>query len=261
MDKRFDIHRVESLMRLYWAVDAKRYFTGFLTLMGCILGIIIYNVTIGESRDTEFMSEVLLVLAMFFGMCFSGSVVGKPLAPKPRCIDFLMTPASTIEKFTARCLFYIVGFWIAFAACTVIVDAALCLMTFLKYDEYKSICFGWLDEFDHFYHLVIPASFMLVLQSMFVIGGTVWPKRGMVMTVAYLLVVNMALSLLSGSLAAIIASRFNMFAFLEDFYYWNFDLYLQAAMWGIAIINLALTAFNYAIAYHRLKEAEIVDRW
>lgn len=262
MDNKFSTQRVAMLLRLYWANEARRYFMGFIILLAALLFITVY-VSCNVSHGAADFEAVTFFLIMPFCMAYSASIIGKPQGNKPKCIDYMMTPASTLEKFTARCLIYIVGFFIVAIVGMVLIDfmqyhiASLFFHT--RPDYFFNLCdiFYNIDNIPIFLTLV---SFVIFSQSLFALGGVVWPKHGLWVTLAYIIVMNIAINIAIQTVFIHLTHFVDWckFEYIND---WRENIASTIFFYALTAIGLALAAFNYTVAYFRLKEAEIVQRW
>lgn len=264
MDTHFNTHRVAMLLKLYWANEAKRYFLGFLIILAAMMLINIYITVNSESAGAEF-EAVMFSLIMPFCMVYSASIIGKPHGNKPKCIDFMMTPASTLEKYAARCIIYIVGFFIvAMIGITLIDGVQYFTSVLLKHNVNESIFFTFrymsFDSAENIAILLVIASSYLVSQSLFTLGGVVWPKHGIWITLAYIIVMTLAINVFAQLAFYIVCQHVEIIRFRLLFDIDN-EITQEFILFSIFAVNLAVTAFNYTLAYFRLKEAEIVQRW
>lgn len=265
MSNKFDIRRVGMLTRVYWANGARQNLFTLLITLGVVLAITVYITFKTESGSFNAEMPIMLLVTAFCA-CYGASIVSKPLGERPKCISFLMQPASQLEKFTARCLIYIVGCWAVLIAGAAIIDGARMLLEDILnqsggddslFDPFRP------SNWDHpVFSILMIIGTILNFQSLFVIGGMVWPRRGMVLTLAYMLAVNFMIGIF-GSFC---------FQFLNDGdFTYNainnivIDIDTDTCETALKILGLILvygaTALNYTLAYFRLKEAELVQRW
>lgn len=247
------------LMRVYWANDARRAAFYLIVIMAVILAFTLLNLLIYDNSSDD-LEPILIVIAMGFSMCYSASMIGSPLSSKSSSIGFLMEPASMLEKYAARCLYYIVGFWILFTACAMCIDGVRVAACSLIGKNYGTTIISAITELFNmdFPNFILLISLGAWTQSMFVLGGTVWPKRGFILTIAFMLVMNITISLLIALCSEFI-----------DYYYYSYPIvkyfddiisvFPESLL--VAFAAFAGTVFNFIVAYFRIKEAEIVQRW
>lgn len=264
MDIHFNTHRVAMLLKLYWANEAKRYFLGFLIILAAMMLINIYITVNIESAGADF-EAVMFSLILPFCMVYSASIIGKPHGNKPKCIDFMMTPASTLEKYAARCIIYIVGFFIVAMIGTALIDGVQYFTSVLLKHHVNESIFSFFRHINFNFTeniaiLLVIASFYLVAQSLFVLGGVVWPKRGIWITLAYIIVMTLAINVFIQIAYSIVCQHVELFRFGMLFDMDN-KTTETIVLFSLFAMNLVVTAFNYIVAYYRLKEAEIVQRW
>ncbi len=195
---------------------------------------------------------------MIFGSLSAANTM-KNMSSRQKRISTLMYPASQFEKYFVRWLIYVPLFLVVFAISCFIADL-------LRY----VICIPFVTDKEITLKLLVPFGiseyvnyieewkavnifFMLFffVQSLFVLGSSFWPKQTFVKT-------------------------FIMFSITATIYYFiGYGVYkiFDSGYWYAHIVNnevhftpywcltICGCAINYALAYWRFRESEIIQRW
>lgn len=93
---------------------------------------------------------------------------------------------------------------------------------------------------------------LMILQSTFMLGSTIWPKNSMVKTVCAVGIIGLALTMFSIFCAQLFLNPRT-----------SYDIGLsEEAVRAITWVLISLyTLVNYVIAYFRYREIELIQRW
>lgn len=192
------------------------------------------------------------VILMFLAMGGASEVMGI-MDTKERRISTLMTPSSQLSKFVTAWIINVpvlVGAYVAFAY----------LADFVRYFVYSS--FGvhnnmiapFSFEANNVPSEVVQVYFMVVifLQSLFVLGGTIWSGKAYIKTIIVLAAIGMVYS-------ALTSFGFSLMIKDSSFYFRLFDE--DTGTTAIWIVDIVVSLGIYVLAYFRFKESEIINRW
>lgn len=221
-----------------------------------------YNFQInGVPTDHAINDSIIFFLFAFpITMALSASFAFEGMSSKRKKISFLMTPATTLEKYISQFIIYIFGTSIIFIIGCIIADFVRFLIFSAIYPGYgiiQMIPSHYIVEllFDsNFYNTFAdnPANLYLLITmfstSLFFLGSTIWPRFSFVKTFGALSAIFFSNLLLAMSILA------------KDPL---FELIFDDATTAITIVLLALaiaSIFCFTLAYYRLKESEIIQR-
>lgn len=204
--------------------------------------------------DRAHFSELgfFMVILMFLAMSGASEVMGI-MDTKEHRISTLMTPSSHLSKFVTAWIINVpvlVGVYVAFAY----------FADYVRYLVYSPLSgtgnfvAPFTFETDNVSSDAIQAYFMVIifLQSLFVLGGTVWSGKAFIKTAIALVALGMvysALTSLGFSLTVV------------DGPYKNLAIDNEPSMTTMWIIDIAVSLGIYVLAYFRFKESEIINRW
>lgn len=184
------------------------------------------------------------------------------LASKSSRISTLMFPAQQLEKYLSRFFIYIIIAPALYVIGIYVID--FIRVAVVKFFIVNNPCTHFIplrkiigDEAIEISALI---SGILVLQSFFTLGSSIWPKKPVVST-------SLALFILL-SFYTIVIMVLSEGLFRPDYSY-GIELenefknsFIDRHDWIIPIsIAFIVSAINYIIAYYRIKEIEIIQRW
>lgn len=192
--------------------------------------------------------------AMAASMAFSGT------ASKEGMLNQLMNPASQCEKFATKFTVYCIGGWLASTAAWaltvfgtyIVMDwftpygefyAPAPVSPILTYDTTPFATFGALTVFSAIY-----------LQSLFFMGSTLWPRNSFIKTF------GAAFALFFSMMMLFVLSVTTFKDLMQPGTHDNIPAFFTSPYTRCTFIVL-LTVANYAIAFIRCREAEVVRRW
>ncbi len=233
---------------------------GFVMLLLSVLNISISINYSGLPNDANFNTTCIhvekgWVIAAFiiFGMIAGASLFTTLKNPAQR-LSTLMVPASQLEKFTERWLLVVPGYIVIFLFVACVAD--LVRVGFCEWIMHRSVTAITLsDIFDGTYSplrkFALATLLFLAMQSFFVLGSVVWQKLAMVKTFWVLV----AIGFVYIAVGAWIMDTFHRpgTSFIQP---WLFE---SASAQNTLLAVIAL--FNYSVAYLRLRESEIINRW
>ena len=271
MNNIFNIKRFGLAFRKDILENWKRYTLLFLTLFGLMVVVTLY-----QTRDyckfnsingnllylNESMLNFLSILFFAAGIWFA-STFATPMNSKLKRLSYLVTPASNLEKYLTRWIITTIGFVVAFFVALWMADllrVSICVIAypdieikFIDIPKYihdvaeKSVFFGFL----HLYFL---------LQSLFLLGATVWEKASFIKTFT-------AVAAFIG--AFIVICRWTILLFYENIdgygnviqsFELSRTLSQEQALLLLDIIMAIFTLTFWILAFFRIRESEITKR-
>lgn len=270
MNVNCDSSRMRALWHIMLRDDVRRYGQYLLAGLGVIFAIIIFYTHFRDYSFANLPDRYLydpvtgfetgfFIIGLFVLGCLSASYIGAPLGQKTTAISSLMLPASQMEKYLMRWAIFVPGFFICYMLGICVIDITHLLVELVHGMPLSHIRLAIAeDPFANDGPLFYSAFF--ALQSVFALGGAVWPKHGVRSTVAALFVLGLLFSIFQGILISFIIYSFanRPFEIVDS----SFHLIPEGLReWVLAAILWAMTIFNYVLTYFRIKEAEIINRF
>ena len=211
-----------------------------------------------QYRDPVWAAQFGVGCFLIFVMgALSASFVMEFMKDKRRRISALMLPATTFEKYFSRWLIYTLGFLLAYAVAFVLADLTRVFIYSLAYPDFTQVIqtfpYGWLSDEKMFSTgrlTLFSFSFYFAVQSVYVLGGALWPKNAFIKTSAALIVV---ISIFVAVLVSLVKSL--------TFGSYGPDMEEETVMTLFTCLLFVFAVFFWVLAYYRLKEAEIINRW
>lgn len=214
-------------------------------------------------NDSAINNEMpfFIMLLMGFG-AISASLAFSSFGSKEGRIRALVSPFSQLEKYLTRWLIYIPGFLLVFFASAYIADAirviSFSLLTpyseFIHFIGSKDI-FDFNSDTDGVAFNIYVFTFLFV-QSIFMLGSSVWPKNSLIKTFGVGALV-MFVYFMIGLVSALTDTHPNGIIRFHQTSQDTVDLFAILVKCGVSLIII----FNYVICYLRFKEMEVINRW
>ncbi len=224
-----------------------------------------YNTNPTHDRTWEFLLIAFVWALWGFG-CLSASFMMEKMKTKTGRTSALMIPVTPFESFFARWFVHTVVFLVVFLIAYKLADYTRVLLYSLIYPEmefilpvnlahlvgkvkgYYTLCpTGW--EFG-----ALMAAYFFV-QSLFVLGSTIWPKNSFLKTFAAGAVIVAVYSLTAIGLSELVDNSNKYYPFPQSVHA------SDETAWGLFILVVSFfTLLNWTLAYFRFKESEIINR-
>lgn len=197
-----------------------------------------------------FLSAATLIVAssMIFSRC----------ATKEGKLRDLMCPASSLEKYITSFLIYIIGGWLIVEVMYLfsyhILPAAMDALTpYGAFYRMKPLIesAGTFHERTQWITVIVTAS--LFLQSFFALGSAVWPKASYFKTFGAGFLIFGAMLLITIFLVAHFIEKYQLYH--GDCAQWLVSAPLYLSIAGV------MTVANYALAYMRYREMDVINKW
>ena len=271
-DTFFSFPRFANYFKKVLVEDRKRLLQRIITVFGLL---VVFGAIISDSCYQHYMealkigivrSEIdpaidglmpLFVFGLFIGCALSASFIMEPMSSKTSRIYALMLPATSFEKYFVRWFIYTIGYLVVYYLLFLLVDVMRVCVFSVVYPEIDIITF--LNPYAEIVALrdEVPLGFVvslyLLLQSIFVLGSSLWPKYAFLKTFTAYTILGMAFS-------AFFAGLMNLFNRPGNSYIMpvlSEDTCFLIATCGVMMVTL----FFWWLAYKRFKEMEVVNRW
>ena len=222
----------------------------------------------GQIEDPAWTFLLVVFIWSWWGFgCLSASFTMEKMKTKTSRTSMLMVPATPFEKFFSRWFVFTVVFLVIFLISYKLADYTRFIIYSLAYPEEKDFIIPvdlshLVGERKTYYTLcrtglqfgaLLSAYFFV--QSLFVLGSSIWPKNSFLKTFA------------SGTVIAIVYFLLAVFMskmFLENGNYYSENVFTgmseDTAMSIMIVVGIFFTLMNWTLAYFRFKESEIVNR-
>ena len=222
----------------------------------------------GQIEDPAWTFLLVVFIWSLWGFgCLSASFTMEKMKTKASRTSMLMVPATPFEKFFSRWFVFTVVFLVIFLISYKLADYTRFIIYSLAYPEEKDFIIPvdlshLVGERKTYYTLcrtglqfgaLLSAYFFV--QSLFVLGSSIWPKNSFLKTFA------------SGTVIAIVYFLLAVFMskmFLENGNYYSENVFTgmseDTAMSIMIVVGIFFTLMNWTLAYLRFKESEIVNR-
>ena len=212
-----------------------------------------------------FILMAFLWFLFVFG-CLSASLVMEKMKNKTSRLSTLMTPSTPFEKFFSRWLVSTIVFLVVFLIAFKLADYTRVMVYSLIYPDVKEVILPvnlgdlvgsgkrWY-LFHKTYELTLVLSIYCFVQSLFVLGSSVWPKNSFLKTfvsVTIIVLIYVLVGMLVGDM---------LFSGSSKDYGYIFSSITKEQVTVMVTVGFMLFAFvNWTLAYFRFKESEIVQR-
>lgn len=271
-DTFFSFPRFANYFKKVLVEDRKRLLQRIITVFGLL---VVFGAIISDSCYQHYMealkigivrSEIdpaidglmpLFVFGLFIGCALSASFIMESMSSKTSRIYALMLPATSFEKYFVRWFIYTIGYLVVYYLLFLLVDVMRVCVFSVVYPEIDIITF--LNPYAEIVALRDDAplgfivSLYLLLQSIFVLGSSLWPKYAFLKTFTAYTILGMAFSAFFAGIMNLFNRPGNSYIMPEL----SDDTLFLIATCGVMMVTL----FFWWLAYKRFKEMEVVNRW
>ncbi len=272
----FSWHRFWNLCQKEMVESWKTYVLRFVLMYGVLViafvinGFSVYN----ESRSSWYVQRGLttdpawdsifhiMIIGLFIFSCISASLIMDRMKTKTSSLSVLLTPVTPFEYFFSRWIVFTAGFLAVYLVAYTLADWTRVLFFLMKAPE------GMIVEPASLHHIVSVNPFGIFkdedgasrvagfimgyffLQSFFVLGSSIWPKNSFLKTFAAGILLIIVFALIGQACYALGGVRSA-----------NVEMTSEV---GNLIAGLIMGGFilaNWALAYYRFKESEIINRF
>ena len=271
-DTFFSFLRFANYFKKVLVEDRKRLLQRIITVFGLL---VVFGAIISDSCYQHYMEALkmgivrneidpaidglmpLFVFGLFIGCALSASFIMEPMSSKTGRIYALMLPATSFEKYFVRWFIYTIGYLVVYYLLFLLVDVMRVCVFSVIYPEIDIITF--LNPYAEIVALRDDAplgfivSLYLLLQSIFVLGSSLWPKYAFLKTFSAYTILGMAFSAFFAGIMNLFDRPGNSYIMPEL----SDDTLFLIATCGVMMVTL----FFWWLAYKRFKEMEVVNRW
>ena len=274
-DTFFSLPRFMNLCRKEMVENWRSYVLRMVLMYGVMAVVLVWNGYFeyrywhsGQIEDPAWTFLLVVFIWSLWGFgCLSASFTMEKMKTKTSRTSMLMVPATPFEKFFSRWFVFTVVFLVIFLISYKLADYTRFIIYSLAYPEEKDFIIPvdlshLVGERKTYYTLcrtglqfgaLLSAYFFV--QSLFVLGSSIWPKNSFLKTFA------------SGTVIAIVYFLLAVFMskmFLENGNYYSENVFTgmseDTAMSIMIVVGIFFTLMNWTLAYFRFKESEIVNR-
>lgn len=218
-----------------------------------------------SQRSFEF-ELILFTLILFVSGTYVASVSFSRMSTPAGALSTLMVPASQFEKFMLRWLVAVPLFMLVFFCIAVVADWCRVWYAAVHYGL-ETRAMPWFDAIFHTKDVgngyfnsdsgPFMASIFVMVQSFFLLGSIVWPKRSMLKTFVTGGLVTLAYIWFGAWIVSISESEGQFW--VGPHIAWIYDA--DDAYCVMECVMLLVALFNYWLAFRRFRESEIINRW
>lgn len=271
-DTFFSFPRFVNYFKKVLVEDRKRLLQRIITVFGLL---VVFGAIISDSCYQHYMDALkigivrneidpaidglmpLFVFGLFIGCALSASFIMEPMSSKTGRIYELMLPATSFEKYFVRWFIYTIGYLVVYYLLFLLVDVMRVCVFSVIYPEIDIITFlnpyAEIVAFRDDPSLGFIVSLYLLLQSIFVLGSSLWPKYAFLKTFTAYTILGMAFSAFFAGIMNLFDRPGNSYIMPEL----SDDTLFLIATCGVMMVTL----FFWWLAYKRFKEMEVVNRW
>ena len=282
MNQVFDFKRFTLLVAKHWNENRKKYLLGLVAMAGLLFFWYGFMLIVDDGQR---IFENMQVMTYFFGLaltgCFYGSILFAELSSGPKAMNYLIFPASHLEKLVCGLLYGVVLFFIAYTLVFYIVDIPMVMLgNSLHKSNYPGEVVSQPAEIVNIFwkpfsddhpgtnpnpHVLFILMYFAV-QSAYILGSVYFPKFSFIKTTISLLLVALLLSLYLGKILQPLLpdgghyQSFTSFSVFEnnDF---NKQKIVSLPEWTTDtitfLLKFAFAPIFWVVTYFRFKEKEV----
>lgn len=276
MNPSFDANRWLLLVRQHWIENKKRYLLSIAAAAGLLFMWFFFISLVDETYPLhDEMQRITYFFLLFVCGCFYASQFYRDLGSRSRAINYLLTPASSLEKLLVSILYAVVLFFIVYTAIFYVVDTIMVLFvntfhpSYNKPDAngilYKASVTNVFGQYGRVNGTPFFFAIYFAVQSAFLLGSVYYEKYSFVKTVISLFVVFLAIYFAWGFLLETVLPEGGYARDIGSFRVSNTkggsdylvelpvvvrEILIAATKWGLPF-------FFWVVTYFRLKEKEV----
>ncbi len=268
MNQTFEWKRLALLLKKFWAENKKQYGLSMIALAGLLVIYFLFLLIVDETPLARGEQQMTYYFSLFIVGSFFASQFFSDLSSRTKTSNFLMLPASLLEKLICGILFVLPLFFLLFTLTFYVVDTLMVTGANLFHpfyqNEYK------LPVANVFTGPAIPARgvpyvFLVfaVAQSAYLLGGVYFQKYSYIKTAIVQFCVFIILFLLIYFLRRTVmpAGDYESFTTYRFYEAEGTDKLVQLPGWIDGLIRYVLIytipPFFWYVTYLRLKEKEV----
>lgn len=142
MNQTFELKRLLLLIQKHWAENKKRYALSFIALIGMWVIWYLFLLLVANNGSPYPLAPAFQQVTYFFTLFLVGSFYASQyfsdFGSKSKTANFLLVPASSLEKLLCAIFFTVPFFYIAFTLGYYIADVLMVTMANLFHPSYKN---------------------------------------------------------------------------------------------------------------------------
>lgn len=265
----FSIKRFGLLLQKDIQENWKKYLMYIATIYGVLVIILTWNTNSNVTfenfvayNNREWIT-ITILLFFAFGAIFAATMM-EPMNNKTKRISYLMNPSSSLEKFLSRWLIVTVGYILLFSVIVFFADASRIFIASIRFpgtetpfmDFSKIVGEGSGRFFTTYYQLSMIIALYFLLQSLFVLGSTFWPKNSFIKTFSACLVIIISYVFICDKLISLLLGGYLSAPFFdrtgpENDYKAELTTTIVFSLFALSI---------WTLSFFRFKESEIIKR-
>lgn len=270
-DTFFSLPRFMNLCRKEMVESWKSNVLRLVLLYGLMAVVMVWNgystyrVEYDFSEDPTWMFLLIVFIwALWIFGCLSASFTMEKMKSKTSRTSVLMTPATPFEKFFSRWMVFTVVFLVVYLLSYKLADYTRVYVFSLIYPEKDYITAVDLSHLvgktpDYYTLFGTSQQFLTVIasyffgQSLFVLGSSIWPKNAFLKTFSAIAIIATAYFSVAAFLGKLLFKHKNV-SFIGG------SISDETFLWLSIAVFMFFALLNWALAYFRFKESEIINR-
>lgn len=204
MNQFFSFNRFGLVVAKHWTENKKRYLLSLLAYAGLLIACFGISLVMQDDNmmEPDFQQTIYFFFLFTVGT-FYASQYFRDLGSKTRGSNFLMTPASSFEKFLCSLLYVIILFFVVFTAVFYLIDALMVniannFITGASHHEIKvvnifEVAFLHISETSEINLLL----FFFALKSAFLLGSAAFRKYSYIKTILTIFLIWVVVAMLT----------------------------------------------------------------
>ncbi len=140
MQPTFSFDRFTLLLKKHWAENKKRYILSALAFIGLLVIWFLFVMLTDDFHPmAEGLQEVTFIFSLFIIGSFYASQIFRELGSRARGINYLMVPASAMEKLLCSLLYGIILFFVVFTVAFYLADGLMVLIANAMHPSYNKL--------------------------------------------------------------------------------------------------------------------------
>ncbi len=264
MNAYFNASRFGLVLKKHWIENIRMYLLGIGALAGIMFIFFLLIFSMGRGIGYKVQGMVFIIGLFISGTIFTG-ILSQEISPKTKGINYVMFPASTLEKFLCLFLYATVFFFGIYIILFYMLD-----IPFVKLSEYyfpdkfntiyshqypeRRLFYPWSEK----WHVALYWYF--AIQSVFLLGSLYFEKFGFIKTVVAFMVFFALLFLLNYLMVNLLIAEkvtdaLPYFSFSGDYVDVDIPGTWQKVFFFVG--KFCMAPFFWIVAYIRLKEKQL----
>jgi len=271
MNQTFSFQRWSLLVGKHWAENKKKYLLSIVAFIGLTFVWYVFVMLVDDSNPLAAgLQQVTFLFSLFLVGPFYASQFFRELSSGPKAINYLMVPASALEKLLCSLFYVIVIFFIVFVAAFYLVDAISVMIANLIHPSYNygNVKANVINVFRSnempkdvtFYFLLM----FFTIQSAALLGSVYFVQYSYIKTAITIALLCLVVALLEYYLTNRLLPPGNFYEGRGTYLFYGRDGSNKVVELPHAIMNVLFILFKYAFppilwltTYFRLKEKEV----